>query len=221
MVDLTEKNKAVYDYIVARPLCSYQDLQDKFNLTRRGVENHIQELERAGIWFINKQKKAKKGRPFVLFKIRLWSAKNKLDCCKQCQATKVRHKGQGLCLNCHDKNRAKNPKRQAQLKANHDRWYIKVKNSKEYIDYTNERARVWRTTDTYKRYLQRVYRKGRARRAALNKQNKGVHKETIVFSCECCGKKVKTPYTAEYIEHNFQEFNEYKKYLELKHQGIL
>jgi uncharacterized Zn finger protein (UPF0148 family) len=216
MESLTETEKQIYSSLINGKYQTIKDIKSVTGLNSdNAVSNHIQSMREKGVWFLYKSKKPLK------IKIRLWSAKNKLHCCINCGAIKVRHKGNGRCLNCHDKHRAKKPERQAQLKAQHDKWYRKVKNSKEYIDYTNERARVWRTTETYKRYLQKVYRRGRAVRAALNKQNRGIHKETVLYSCDCCGKKIKTPYTPEYIEHNMQEFKEYKKYLELKHQGLL
>jgi predicted CXXCH cytochrome family protein len=135
---------------------------------------------------------------------------------------RVRHKGNGRCLNCHDKHRAKNPKRKEQLKANLERWYEKVKGTDKYKEYTNRRAKVYRdTSNAYRGFLQRQYRKGRAKRKVLNKQNRRSWKSGVMYTCDCCGEKVRTPYTSEYLEDNFNEFLDFKKFTEQLHKGLL
>lgn len=67
----------------------------------------------------------------------------KYEKCLSCETTKIKHKGRGLCARCNDKERAKNPKRKEQLKNQHDRWYSRVKGTKEYKKYSRERVKIW------------------------------------------------------------------------------
>lgn len=88
----------------------------------------------------------------------MWAPRKKLDKCIKCELKRFRHKGNGLCVSCWDKKRAESPKRKEQLKKQLDRWYNKVKNSKEYQEYNRSRGIEWRKTSrAYQNFLKRQY----------------------------------------------------------------
>jgi hypothetical protein len=65
----------------------------------------------------------------------MWGKHRKKDTyekCITCATTEIRHKGNGLCLRCYDKNRLKNPKRVEQVKKIKDNWYKKNKTKPSY-----------------------------------------------------------------------------------------
>lgn len=220
MFELTSKEIQVYNYLKTNGYCSKQDLIDTFDLHVNTVDFYLREMKRKGVWFLEKRHKQKGGWSVKLIKVRQWSAKNNLDCCKQCQVLSVRHKGNGLCLHCWDKERDKKPQRQKVKKKAHDTWYKKVKGTEVYKEYTNRRSKIYRdTSNAYKGFLQRQYRKGRAKRKALNKQNRRSWRNGITYTCDCCGEKVKTPYTSEYLQDNFNEFVDFRKFTELIHKN--
>jgi len=218
MDSLTEREKVIYQFLTTGKYRSYKEISTAMGVDR--IDVHIPSMRDKGVWFLVKLDK--KDSKKKLFKIKLWSAKNNLHCCSKCGRLDVKHKGHGLCLNCFDKKRAEKPDRKQQLKQQHDRWYKRVKGTPEYKEYTNERAKVWRdTSPAYIVYLNKCYREGRALRKALNKQNREAWRSGVYVTCDCCGKKYQTPYTSEYLQDNFREFRDYKKYMEYKHQGLL
>ena len=218
MESLTEREKEIYNFLTKGKYRSYKEVGNAVGVQR--IDVHIYDMNDKGVWFLSKP--APENKKKRLIKIRLWSAKHGLHDCKNCGRLDIKHKGQGLCMSCWDKERDKKPQRRKQKKQQLDRWYKKVKGTPEYIEYTNDRAKVWRdTSPAYIAFLQKQYRKGRAKRKVLNKQNRESWRNGIIYTCDCCGKKVQTPYTSEYLEHNFQEFLDYRKYTEYRHQGLL
>lgn len=116
----------------------------------------------------------------------------KYDQCRWCGTTKRKHKGHGLCINCFDKRRAMNPKRKAQLKANHDRWYNKVKDTDEYKEYVKAKSEKWREGKVYREYLKKVYAKNRVNRYLKTGWKTHAKKLDGVITIAVNGKHIKT-----------------------------
>lgn len=68
-----------------------------------------------------------------------WSWKYKY--CFHCGTTKVKHKGWGLCLNCHDKLRAQTPKRKANVLKTHRAFVKRNKWKDSFKKNSCERSR--------------------------------------------------------------------------------
>lgn len=102
-----------------------------------------------------------------------WSWKH--EKCLSCGTKKTKHKGNGLCLNCHDKKRALKPHRREQLKRQHDRWYARVKDTEEHREYQRVRCAKWQNEinpEAHKRNWQRRNLKKIFERFLLNKRRK-------------------------------------------------
>uniref|UniRef100_A0A6M3XX89 Uncharacterized protein n=1 Tax=viral metagenome TaxID=1070528 RepID=A0A6M3XX89_9ZZZZ len=149
----------------------------------------------------------------------------KYDKCKYCytqsKIRKHKHKGSGLCLSCYDKIRAKKPKRQEQLKQQHKKWYTKVKDTKEYKEYTKQIGKHWRkNSNQYKAYLKKQYLRLSFKRFILNQKNKtGILNlkrsiDALKFRCDECDKNclVQTPINTE-IESSVRKLQIFKKVL--------
>lgn len=134
----------------------------------------------------------------------------KFDRCVECKTTKVKHKGRGLCLKCHDKQRDFSHKRKIQKKNNHNRWYNKVKKTSEYITYTNNRAAQWRKTKAYKSFLKRRYKVLKYRRIILNQINNSgrILKRNKGIKIAIDGKIIVTPF--QDLEHEINELTRFK-----------
>jgi predicted NodU family carbamoyl transferase len=127
----------------------------------------------------------------------MWGKKRKKDTyekCTCCGTTEIRHKGNGLCLKCYDRQRLNNPKRVEQVKKIKDKWYKVNKNRLSYI----LRMR-------YFQYLQKT-----------KQRKKGI---TIVID----GEQVKTPIQTEKNQYYASEIKAYTycyRYLKNKKVSI-
>ncbi len=116
-------------------------------------------------------------------------------CKTQCKTGKHKHKGNGLCLACFDKNRAKNPKRAEALKAQNDKYYAKVKNDTKYKKMSVEKTVKWQkeNPNKHKAAWRRRNLKDKYRRIIRNqKENKGrilKRNQGLKYRCDGCPKE--------------------------------
>lgn len=118
-----------------------------------------------------------------------WSWRSKM--CLNCETTKIKHKGNGLCLRCSDKKRAENPERKKQLKKNQEKWYKKVKGTPEYKKLCLESVKKWQATNprAHKRNWQtRNLRNGVRKFLLSNAKNKTM--KGLILNIN--GKQIKT-----------------------------
>jgi hypothetical protein len=93
---------------------------------------------------------------------------------------KNRHKGNGLCIKCYDKQRAKNPARNKRLKNQRDRWYTRVKDTEEYKKYCRKNASEWQKQkpQLHRKNWKKMAKKNSFKRFILsnayNKTKKGI-----------------------------------------------
>lgn len=160
-----------------------------------------------------------KGRYSEVDKKVIWgkSCHNGHPCCKKCGTKKIRHKGGGLCVKCYDKSRAKQTKRKAQLKKNHDKWYAKVKGTPEYVEYTNARALEWSHTSAGHGAHYRAYQKKRLinHLAVEHPRKKGY----ITIICSCCLQECVAPFYESDLPNKEPWLMMYRKMLIEKHQS--
>ena len=116
-----------------------------------------------------------------------WSWKH--DKCLACETTKIKHKGNGLCLHCFDKKRAENPKRKQQLKNQLLKWWLKVRETEKYKKYQNDNAKNWNKKNPllHKRNFQKRNLKQKMKKFIFNG---GRMKKGLVINID--GKLVKT-----------------------------
>lgn len=135
-------------------------------------------------------------------------------CCKKCGTTEIRHKGGGLCVKCYDKSRATTRKRKTQLKAQHDRWYERVKGTPEYVKYVNERALVWSKTPLGRGA---IYRRNQKLRLKKYLENGRVKKDYITIICSCCMGRFAAPFKEKDLPDKEGWLMLYRKLLAEKH----
>lgn len=86
-----------------------------------------------------------------------WHFEKCLWCGTSKKSWNTRHKGKGLCINCFDIKRKRNPKRRENLKKQGRKFYDKVKDNPDFRKLRNEQTLNWQhNSETYKRY--RKYR---------------------------------------------------------------
>ena len=128
----------------------------------------------------------------------------KFDKCVKCETKKkfgkYIHKGRGLCMACHDKERAKNPKRAENLKRQKQRYYerflklpnykeLQAKRQKEWqLKYANHYKALWHRNGLKLKFIRFI------KSSVQHKYKK--YKKSLSYYCEDCQKNIKTPIIA-------------------------
>ena len=64
--------------------------------------------------------------------------------CVVCGTKKKKHKGRGLCMNCHNKEMNKKPSRKSKKKIYDKTYYNKVKGTLKFKERNRKRDKVWK-----------------------------------------------------------------------------
>jgi hypothetical protein len=136
--------------------------------------------------------------------------------CVGCGTKKVKHRGHGLCRNCFNKKHNKSARRKIQLRRNNERWYAKVKNTKEYQEYSRLKHERWRNSERYKTVLlPRQYLRQKMRCMARN-QFYGIGRrlkkyQGVRYKCEVCPDHyITSPIQGHELEKDIYSFEMFK-----------